>query len=55
MYSTLVVHVSEVPRILNLLNAPKPVVKEVKAVKAVKPAAKRKRGRPPKATPVVAA
>lgn len=52
MYSTLVVHTSEVPRILALLNAPKPVVKEVKAVK---PAPKRKRGRPPKSKPVVAA
>ena len=53
MYSTLVVHTSEVPRILALLNAPKPVVKEVAPV--VRAASKKRRGRPPKAKPVVAA
>ena len=52
MYSTLVVHTSEVPRILALLNAPKPV-NEAKPV--VKAAPKKRRGRPPKAKPVVAA
>ena len=53
MYSTLVVHTSEVPRILAMLNAPKPVVKEVKPV--VKASPKKRRGRPPKAKPVAAA
>lgn len=53
MYSTLVVHTSEVPRILALLNAPKPIAKEAKPV--VKAAPKKRRGRPPKAKPVVAA
>lgn len=52
MYSTLVVHTSEVPRILAMLNAPKPV-KEVKPV--VKASPKKRRGRPPKAKPVAAA
>jgi len=45
MYSTLVVHTSEVPRILALLNTPKPVAKATVA------APKRKRGRPSKSVP----
>jgi hypothetical protein len=53
MYSTLVVHTSEVPRILAMLNAPKPVVKEAKPV--VKAAPKKRRGRPPKAKVVTPA
>ena len=46
MYSTLVVHTSEVPRILALLNAPKPVAKDKPSV-----VPKRKRGRPSKSAP----